>query len=152
MLSPKGRIQIVEDEFIIAEDLKGALHDIGHTVVGMAETYQEAVEHFSAHDPDLVLLDINLGGKEDGIGLGRILSEKNIPFIYISAYIDVKTREKAEATGPVAFLIKPFDLAQLEVNIKFALGRITMLPKQKNRRSDHSSMGQRSKGTDRSNR
>jgi DNA-binding NtrC family response regulator len=121
MLSPKARIQIVEDEFIIAEDLHGALEEIGHTVVGVAESYEEAVAHFEENQPELVLLDINLEGEAEGIKCGEILQEKGIPFIYISAYIDAKTRDKAEATNPKAFMVKPFDMAMLEVNIKHAL-------------------------------
>ncbi len=122
MLSPKANIQIVEDEFIIAEDLRGALEEIGHTVIGVAESFDEAVAHFDRQRADLVLLDINLEGKAEGIKCGKILAEKGIPFIYISAYIDSKTRELAEATGPKAFMVKPFDFAELEVQIKFALG------------------------------
>ena len=122
MLSPKARIQIVEDEFIIAEDLRGALEEIGHTVVGVAESYTEALEHFDANNPELVLLDINLEGEAEGIKCGELLKDRGVPFIYISAYIDSKTRDKAESTEPKAFIVKPFDLAELEVNIKHALG------------------------------
>ena len=121
MLSPKARIQIVEDEFIIAEDLRGALEEIGHTVIGVAESYVEAVSDIEKNNPELVLLDINLEGNAEGIKLGEMLKEKGIPFLYISAYIDNKTRELAEATEPKAFLVKPFDMAELEVNIKHAL-------------------------------
>lgn len=127
MLSPKARIQIVEDEFIIAEDLRGALEEIGHEVVGVAESYDEAIQHFEANKADLVLLDINLEGNAEGIKLGELLAEKGIPFIYISAYIDAKTREAAEGTKPKAFMVKPFDFAELEVQIKFALGPDTSL-------------------------
>ena len=122
MLSPKARIQIVEDEFIIAEDLRGALEEIGHTVVGVAESYDEALEHFENNKPELVLLDINLEGEAEGIKCGELLKGRGVPFIYISAYIDSKTRDKAETTEPKAFIVKPFDLAELEVSIKHALG------------------------------
>jgi len=127
MLSPKARIQIVEDEFIIAEDLRGALEEIGHTVVGVAESYNEALEHFDANNPELVLLDINLEGEAEGIKCGELLQVRGIPFIYISAYIDATTREKAESTLPKAFMVKPFDMAELEVNIKHALGPDTSI-------------------------
>lgn len=127
MLSPKARIQIVEDEFIIAEDLRGALEEIGHEVLGIAESYDEALEHFEANTADLVLLDINLEGNAEGIKLGKLLNEKGIPFIYISAYIDAKTREAAESTKPKAFMVKPFDFAELEVQIKYAIGPDTSL-------------------------
>lgn len=137
MLSPKARIQIVEDEFIIAEDLRGALEDIGHQIVGVAGSVEEALEHFSQNKPDLVLLDINLGGDSEGIALGAKLAESRVPFIYISAYIDQKTRTKAEATGPKAFIIKPFDMAELEVQIKFALGPNTDLLKQGGKRKNY---------------
>ena len=121
MFYPKARIQIVEDEFIIAEDLRGALEEIGHTVVGVAESFDEAIAHFEEYEPELVLLDINLQGEAKGIKCGQILNNKGIPFIYISAYIDAKTREKAESTKPKAFMTKPFDVGQLQLNIKIAL-------------------------------
>ena len=133
MFSPKARIQIVEDEFIIAEDLRGALEDIGHTVVGVAESYNEAVEHFDANKPELVLLDINLEGNAEGIKCGQLLNERNIPFIYISAYIDATTRKNADTTKPKGFIVKPFDLAELEVQIKYALGPNTSVLNKKNK-------------------
>ena len=137
MLSPKANIQIVEDEFIIAEDLRGALEAIGHVVVGVAESYDEALAHFDAHKPDLVLLDINLEGNAEGINLGRLLSARKIPFIYISAYIDATTREQAKSTHPKAFMVKPFDMAELEVQIKFALGPDTSLLNQNGKRKGY---------------
>ena len=122
MYSPQAKILIVEDEFIIAEDLRGALEEIGHTVVGMAESYTEALEYIVSRPADLVLLDINLEGNAEGLKIGALLNERNVPFIYISAYIDAKTRDAAELTNPKGFMVKPFDFGVLQLQIKHALG------------------------------
>lgn len=124
MFFRQADIFIVEDEVIIAEDLAGSLKDIGHTVVGMEHDADGALEAIKATDPDVVLLDIHVEGVKDGIELGQsIRDELDLPIIYISAYIDPVTRTRAMQTNPVSFLSKPFDDKELEVAIKFAIGK-----------------------------
>lgn len=124
MFFQKADIFIVEDEVIIAEDLAGSLKDIGHNVVGILHNSDVAIRTIQAADPDVVLLDIHIEGAQDGIELGQsIKDELGLPIIYISAYIDPATRTRAMLTNPVSFLSKPFDDKELEVAIKFALGK-----------------------------
>lgn len=124
MLFQKTDIFIVEDEVIIAEDLAGSLEEMGHKVVGIADNADDAIAGIKTADPQIVLLDINIEGEKDGIDLGaQIQGELRIPIVYISAFIDADTRKRAQQTGPVSFLSKPFDARELEVAIKFALGK-----------------------------
>jgi DNA-binding NtrC family response regulator len=102
------KILIVEDEFIVAEDLRFIVERAGDVVCGIAASFQEAVELLAIHQPGLVLLDITLQGERTGIDLGRQLKEGDIPFIYISAYSNQGVLEAANATQPYGFLVKPF--------------------------------------------
>ena len=102
------KIIIVEDEFIVSEDLRLIVEKAGNTVPGVAASVEEAIALIDLHKPGLVLLDINLEGKLTGIDLGRILKEEAIPFIYISAYSNQSILEAANATQPYGFLVKPF--------------------------------------------
>jgi hydrogenase-4 transcriptional activator len=101
-------IIIVEDEFIVAEDLTMIVEKAGYTVPGTAASVEEAVDLIARYKPGLVLLDINLKGKLTGIDLAHQLSEENIAFIYISAYSTQSILEAANATQPYGFLVKPF--------------------------------------------
>ncbi|QNA45874.1 sigma 54-interacting transcriptional regulator [Lacibacter sediminis] len=102
------RIVIVEDEFIVAEDLTMIAEKAGYTVPGTAASVEEAILLINQYKPDLVLLDINLEGKLTGIDLAHKLREENIAFIYISAYSTQSILEAANATQPYGFLVKPF--------------------------------------------
>lgn len=124
MFFRKADIFIVEDEVIIAEDLAGSLKEIGHNVVGVEHNSDDAIQPIRDSDPDVVLLDIHIEGEQDGVELGQsIRDELDLPIIYISAYIDSATRSRAMKTDPVSFLSKPFDSKELEVAIKFAIGK-----------------------------
>lgn len=103
-----NKIIIVEDEFIVAEDLTIIAEKTGYTVPGTAASVEEATKLISLYKPGLVLLDINLEGKLTGIDLAHQLKEENIPFIYISAYSTQSVLEAANATQPYGFLVKPF--------------------------------------------
>ncbi len=124
MFQPKANIYIVEDEVIIADDLAGSLEEYGYTIEGISDNMLGAFEGIKTSKPDVVLLDIHLNSSSDGIELGkRITEELGIPIIYVSAHIDQKTRLRAEATHPVSFITKPFEPAELNVAIKFAVGK-----------------------------
>ena len=103
-----NRIIIVEDEFIVAEDLTIIVEKAGYTVPGTAASVEEAIVLINLYNPVLVLLDINLNGKLTGIDLAHQLREQNIAFIYISAYSTQSILEAANATQPYGFLVKPF--------------------------------------------
>jgi two-component system response regulator LytT len=116
-------ILIVEDEAIIAEELKNIVQKIGHRVSGVVYGYSEAIEHLKHEVPDLVLLDIGLNYSEhDGIDLaGYINTVYKIPFIYITANSDRYTIQRAKLTEPSAFILKPFNQENIFSNIEIVL-------------------------------
>jgi two-component SAPR family response regulator len=96
------QILIVEDELIIAEDISNMLQKMGYDVIGIAMDFDEAVTILENNKPDLILLDINLNGKSDGIDLANVINGKcKIPFIYITSYSDASTLERAKNTNPI---------------------------------------------------
>lgn len=99
---------IVEDEFVVANDLRALLKKAGYTVIGIADTYAEAIAMIAGHQPAIVLLDIYLKGTHTGIDLAKVLAEKDIGFIYLSANSNQAVLEAARATQPYGFLVKPF--------------------------------------------
>jgi DNA-binding LytR/AlgR family response regulator len=116
------KILIVEDELIIAEDLKIQLVKIGYQVVGIAASYAEAIKIIESEKPDLVIADIIIKGPKSGIDLGLYLhNETNIPFIYLSSHSDKTTIEKAKSTHPNAYLLKPFRTESLFASIEIAI-------------------------------
>src|SRR3954466_12961075 len=91
-------ILIVEDEAVIAEDLRMVLEDNGYIVAGVESSVNRAIEAVSVRPPFLVLIDIFLKGERTGIQLAQILNERDIPFIYVSANCDREILEAAKAT------------------------------------------------------
>jgi len=116
----KEKILIVEDEFIVANDLQLTLKKAGYTVCGIASSVNEAREIINTEKPALVLLDIHLKGKLDGIHLAKELKENNIGFVFLSANSDQQTLEAAKATEPYGFLIKPYREKDLLVTLDIA--------------------------------
>ena len=102
------KILIVEDEFIVAHDLQMILSRAGYQVVGIADSFKNAISLLQHHQVDLVLLDIYLKGRQTGIDLARELMKKEIPFIYISANSNEKVFEAAKSTCPYGFIVKPY--------------------------------------------
>lgn len=101
-------ILIVEDEYIIANDLELILHEAGYPVLGVADSVAEALTLINQQRPDMVLLDIYLKGKETGIDLAKQLEKTAIPFIYISANDNKSVLEAVKATQPSGYIVKPF--------------------------------------------
>ncbi|UYQ94875.1 sigma 54-interacting response regulator [Chitinophaga horti] len=102
------KILIVEDEFIVSNDLRLILESAGYQVTGIADSVKQARTLIDTNRPDVVLLDIYLKGKETGIDLARWLSSVNIAFVYLSANSNQQVLEAARATQPYGFLVKPF--------------------------------------------
>lgn len=118
----KVRILIVEDELIIAEDIRMQLLNLGYEVTGMAVSYNEALDNIMGDLPDLVLVDINIDGTKDGIELGSFLkTDAEIPFIYLTSHADKQTVLRAKETQPDAYLLKPFKADNLFTSIEIAL-------------------------------
>lgn len=116
------RILIVEDEKIIAIDLQRRLERFGYVVVGMAEEGELAVSMALDLVPDIILMDIMLAGKMDGIEAARaIKAAKDIPFIFLTAFTDEKTLERAKEVEPYGYILKPFKERELYTTIDIAL-------------------------------
>lgn len=117
------KVLIVEDEFIVANDLQLILEQAGYKVTGIAASSEEAEENIQQNKPDIVLLDIRLQGKLSGIDLARKLRSENIAFVYLSANSGQKILEEAKTTDPYGFLVKPFRERDLLVTLDIALYR-----------------------------
>jgi signal transduction histidine kinase len=118
------KILIVEDESIVALDLRYRLDGFGYQVVAIADSGEEAIEKTAELAPDLVLMDIQLTGEIDGVETAtQIRDGWNIPVIYITAYTDEETVDRAKVTRPLGYLVKPFDDRELHTIIEIALYR-----------------------------
>ena len=117
----KKRILVVEDQFIEANNLQIMLENAGHEVCPIARSGSEALKTCEELSPDLVLLDIFLKGRLTGIDIAKVLKEKNIAFIYLSANSDRKTFEAAKDTQPYGFLVKPYREKDVLNTIEIAL-------------------------------
>ncbi|MDB5023413.1 MAG: response regulator [Mucilaginibacter sp.] len=104
----KANILIVEDQFIEANNLKFILKKAGYFVCSIARSVSEALRIIEKENPDLVLLDIQLQGNLTGIDLARILKDKNIAFVFLSANSNKQILDAAKSTKPYGFLVKPF--------------------------------------------
>ena len=125
----KFNILVVEDNTIEAKDIASALKQFGHHVVGTVKDYSYALDMIESFSPDLIILDINLQGTHTGIDLADTLrkEQKNIPFIYLTAYFDEITIQKAVQTDPIAYLGKPFKREELKSAIMLAAYKQSVL-------------------------
>jgi two-component system cell cycle sensor histidine kinase/response regulator CckA len=119
-----SRILIVEDEGVIAQNLSLDLEDLGYEIAGILSSGELAIEFVRKDRPDLLLMDIALKGKLDGIdAINKIQEFADIPVIYLSAYTNDSLLERAKDTSPYGYLIKPYNLTQLRFTIETALKR-----------------------------
>jgi len=126
-MNNKVGILIVEDEGIVGLELQESLQEEGYNVVGVADNGLEAIELLEKNHVDLVLLDVNIKGSLDGIQTAAELKKiKNVPFIYVTAYADGATFERAKKTLPSAYLTKPFQIKDLRKAIDLALYHFTL--------------------------
>lgn len=115
---------IVEDEALVAADLKGKLERNGYTVVGIAVRGREALEMARRNQPQLVLMDIQLAGCRDGIQTAAAIQKDHaIPVVYLTAYSDPATLSRAKLTQPFGYILKPFEERELVTQIELALTR-----------------------------
>ena len=118
------KVLVVEDEVIVALELQNHLERLGYDVVDSVRSGEEAVRQAVRLQPDLVLMDIRLEGNLDGIEAGRrIRAEDDIPIIFLTAFGDQETLERAKETGPFGFIIKPFKERELFATIEVALSK-----------------------------
>ncbi|HAI83468.1 MAG TPA: hypothetical protein DCL43_07360 [Chitinophagaceae bacterium] len=129
MPTPKT-ILIVEDELLIAEDLKELLAEEGYTSVFKARNYNQAREVLAEEKIDLALIDIQLGDQDEaGISVAHHINQTiPMPFIYLTSYSDINTIEAVQKTRPWAFLLKPYSKEQLIASIKIAYTNFKAAP------------------------
>lgn len=115
-------IAIVEDELIVANDLADKLQQLGYTVIPPCVSYGTAIEMLETEDPDLIVLDIQLAGKKDGIDLAWAIRERyNIPFIFLTSNADQSTIDRVKELNPPAYLVKPYKKQDLFTAIELAV-------------------------------
>ncbi len=123
----KATILVVEDEAITAKDLQATLEDLGYAVCGTASTGAEAMQKAEAGRPDLVLMDIVLQGKMDGIEAAeQIRANWGIPVVYLTAHSDAETIRRASITEPYGYIVKPFNDRELHSNVEISLYKSRM--------------------------
>lgn len=122
------RILIVEDEFVVAADLKQRLETLGYEVVGLAGSGEQAMKRITRdHPPDLVLMDIYLKGEKDGIQTAEEMRDQyGIPVIFVSAFADSELLGRAKEAEPFGYVIKPFAMNELRVTVEMALCKAEM--------------------------
>jgi DNA-binding NarL/FixJ family response regulator len=116
------KILIVEDEPVIAENISIYLNNNDFEVSAIAYDSEDALEQLQHNTPDAVILDINLAGGQDGIDIARHINEQyQLPFLFLTAYSDKSTLERAKQVQPAGYIVKPFNertlLASLEIAI-----------------------------------
>lgn len=122
-----SRVFIVEDEVLVARDIKSRLEKLGYQVIGTAARGDDAVSRVLSERPDLILMDINLKGDMDGIeAADRIRAEADLPIIFCTAYSNDETLARAKVTVPYGYVLKPFDNRELEITIEIALHKHQM--------------------------
>lgn len=117
---------IVEDELIIAEDMREMLEDLGYEVVGVTGEPEEAMRLIAATDPDIAMLDITLGTQQSGLELARnIATRHHLPFVFCTSHADKATVSKATKLHPHGYLVKPFEQKDLFSSIELALSNFS---------------------------
>ncbi|MBT9500827.1 MAG: EAL domain-containing protein [Burkholderiaceae bacterium] len=118
------RVQIVEDERIVALDLRSGLEQLGFDVVGIAANEPDALRMAETTLPDLVLMDIHLDDGSDGISAARQIRERlAVPVVFLTAYGEPETLTRAAQAAPYGYLLKPFELRELNATVRMALVR-----------------------------
>jgi len=121
-LIAKARIMVVEDDRIVARDIREQLGRIGHSVIAVTHSGEAAVDLAVAEKPDLVLMDVRLDGRMDGIDAAELIRTRcQIPVVFLTAYADDETVRRASRAEPFGYLLKPFEDLHLRSVIAMAL-------------------------------
>jgi two-component system, response regulator PdtaR len=109
-----ARILIVEDDYLIAMQMEAALADAGFDITGVARSADEALELAAARRPALVVMDVRLGGRRDGIDVAlELFGSHGIRCVFATAHYDAKVRARAQPAAPLAWIPKPFTMPAL---------------------------------------
>jgi signal transduction histidine kinase/AmiR/NasT family two-component response regulator len=124
MTNLQKRILVVEDENIVSMDLRLSLERLGYHVTGCVGTGEQAIASVRTEPPDLVLMDVQLRGDMDGTQAAAVIRQQfDVPVVYLTAYSNDATLEKARVTEPFGYILKPFEERELHVVIEMALFR-----------------------------
>jgi len=127
-METKLKVLVVEDDPRIAESLADILDLLGHEVLSVAESGEEAILQLCEEEPQLILLDIQLKGKMDGIEVARLVKDKyNIPFIFTTAFADPNTIQRAIKEGPFGYIVKPYGIKDITAAIEVAITNYRLL-------------------------
>jgi CheY-like chemotaxis protein/DNA-binding PadR family transcriptional regulator len=127
-----SKILVVEDEAIILLQLEEILHAIGYTVAGLAASGEDAIEKARRLKPDLVLMDIVMPGRMNGIEAAKIITEElDIPVVFVTSYADDTIIEKAKSVRPYGYIVKPFNELVIKATVEVALFRKTSEQKER---------------------
>jgi CheY-like chemotaxis protein len=120
----KASILVVEDEAIVAMDIANTLRNLGHEVTDTVPSGEQALASVKENRPNVILMDIILKGEMDGIQTAeQIRAQYSIPVIFLTAYADEKTLERAKITAPCGYLTKPFEETDLRIAIEVGIYR-----------------------------
>jgi len=118
-------ILIVEDEAIVALDIKRSIIKMGFDVTDMVTNYKDSIQSIQKKKPNILLLDINLRNSKSGIEIAKEVKKiSDIPIIYLTAFSDDKTIEEAVQTNPIGYLVKPFKEEDLKSALQLAIYKI----------------------------
>ena len=131
-VSSRPRALIVEDEILVAEELKERLSLLGFSVIAAVDSAEEGIAIATRERPDLVLMDIRLKGKKDGVQAAEEIHQQlDVPVVYLTAYSDRLTVERAKRSQYDGFILKPFQARELQSTIEIALQRHALRAKLK---------------------
>lgn len=121
------KVLIVEDELIIAEDLKEILEGASYEVIGIATSWEETARALQTALPDVLLIDISIKGNVDGVQVANMIRERfNLPFIYITSYTTKSVIERAKLTKPYGYIIKPYKEQDVLISVELALSNFAI--------------------------
>lgn len=122
--NPAPRALIIEDEVLIAEELSERLSRMGISVIAAVDSADEGIRIATTDRPDLVLMDIRLNGKKDGVQAAvEIRRQVDVPIVYLTAYSDRMTVDRVKRTEHDGFILKPFHRRELQTTIEVAMRR-----------------------------
>ena len=131
-ISSEPRALIVEDEILIAEELRERLSRLGFSVIAAVDSADEGIAIATRERPDLVLMDIRLKGEKDGVQAAKeIRRQVDVPIVYLTAHSDELTVNRAKATEHDGFILKPFQRRELQSTIEVAMKRHALRAKLK---------------------
>lgn len=138
----KAKVLIVEDESVVALEMKRSLESFDFEVTNTAKNYNTAINSIRINKPDIILMDINLKNSKDGIETVKKIHQTNkIPVIYITAFSDENTINRAIETNPVSYLMKPFNREELKSNILLGLYKSSQEKKEPTTCKEYYSIG-----------